>query len=75
MILDITGIELTPGNNGENCFGNGKHYHKDGSPIECCCDECDYMQCCFIMNSFNNCKICDDTKCPHYETKKTDTTK
>lgn len=71
MILDITGIELIPGNNGENCFGNGKHYHKDRSPIECCCDECDYMQCCFMTN----CKICDDTKCPHYETKKTDTSK
>ena len=24
MIIDITGIELTPGNNGEDCKGNTK---------------------------------------------------
>ncbi len=64
MILDITEIELTPGNNGEDCLGNSKNYHKDGSPIECCCDECDYIQCCIFMKGFDNCSTCDDTLCP-----------
>lgn len=62
MILDITGIELTPGNNGKDCLGNGKHNTKEGNPIECCCDECDYMQYCFIEYNFNNCKTNDKNK-------------
>ena len=41
MIIDITGTLLTPGEEGKNCLGNGKHYD-DGKLIECCCDECDY---------------------------------
>ena len=47
MIIDVTGIELTPGNNGEDCKGNGKHLGENGNPIECCCDECDYFLLCF----------------------------
>lgn len=43
MIIDITGIELTPGNNGEDCKGNGKHLDENESLIECCCEECDYL--------------------------------
>ena len=34
-IIDITGIELTPGEP-LVCLGNGEH------GFECCCDECDY---------------------------------
>lgn len=64
MILDITGIKLIPGNNGTDCLGNGEHFHKDGKPIECCCDECNYMYCCFVMNSFENCENCTDLLCP-----------
>ena len=41
MIIDITGIELIPGNNGNDCPGNGEHYDKKGKRIDCCCDECD----------------------------------
>ena len=37
-----TGIVLSPGFQGENCMGNGKHPGK-----ECCCDECDYYLECF----------------------------
>ncbi len=62
VILDITGIELTPGNNEENCLRNGKHNTEEGKPIECCCDECDYMKCCFIANNFINCKTNDKNK-------------
>lgn len=47
MIIDITGIILTPGNNGDNCFGKGEHTDKNGNLIECCCDECDYFLECF----------------------------
>ena len=43
MIIDITGIELTPGYGGEYCKGNGEHFDEQGEPIECCCDECNYL--------------------------------
>ena len=46
MIIDITGIELTPGNGGKDCLGNGEHVDEKGNLIECCCDECDYLICC-----------------------------
>lgn len=46
-ILDITNITLTPGNNGNNCLGNGEHVDENGNNIECCCDECDYYLQCF----------------------------
>ena len=39
-IIDVTGIELTPGNP-TACLGNGER------GFECCCDECDYFLCCF----------------------------
>lgn len=51
MIIDITGIILTPGNEGNNCLGNEEHKDKNGNLIECCCDECDYYLECF-PNSF-----------------------
>lgn len=62
MIIDITGIELTPGNNGEDCKGNGKHIDEKGNLIECCCDECDYLLCCIGDNV--NCNECSDSDCP-----------
>ncbi len=59
MIIDVTGIVLTPGNGGEKCLGNGKHYD-NGEMIECCCDECDYLMCCVYPCDCNNCnKECD----------------
>ena len=61
MIIDITGIELTPGNLGNNCNGNGKHKDAQGNPIECCCDQCDYLLCCTSENS--DCKNCMDEYC------------
>ncbi len=39
-IIDITGIELTPGEP-TVCLGNGER------GFECCCDECDYYLLCF----------------------------
>ena len=44
-IIDVTGIELTPGDMSA-CLGNGEHKDNDGNPVECCCDECDYMILC-----------------------------
>ena len=46
-IIDVTGIELTPGNGGKDCKGNGSHFDENGNLLECCCDECDYMMLCF----------------------------
>ena len=39
-IIDVTGIELTPGQPSV-CLGNGER------GFECCCDECDYYLLCF----------------------------
>ena len=39
-IIDMTGIELTPGNPA-TCLGNGEQ------GFECCCDECDDFLRCF----------------------------
>ena len=39
-VIDVTGIELTPGNPAV-CLGNGEQ------GFECCCDECDYFLRCF----------------------------
>ena len=59
MITDVTGVVLTPGNGGRDCLGNGEH-----PGIECCCDECDYMQCCLENYDSERCKICKDADCP-----------
>ena len=56
MIVDITGVVLLPGNRGKDCPGNGKQN-------ECCCDECDYMLCCF-GNTELSCESCHDQDCP-----------
>ena len=45
MIIDVKGTTIIPGNNGEDCPGNGEHYDKNGTLIEMCCDECDYNEC------------------------------
>ena len=63
MILDITGIELIPGNKGKDCPGNGNHMDKSGNLIECCCDECDYMICCH-GDTAELCNKCSDDMCP-----------
>ena len=39
-VIDITGIELTPGEP-DACLGNGDQGY------ECCCDECDFFLLCF----------------------------
>ena len=64
MIIDVTGIELIPGNNGEDCPGNGEHKDKNGNYIECCCEACNYMICCFTSQSEKMCEECDDSECP-----------
>lgn len=46
-MTDESEIVLIPGNKGKDCPGNGRHYDADGDLIECCCDECAYMLCCF----------------------------
>lgn len=57
MIHDATGIELIPGNNGNDCPGNGTRG-------ECCCDECDYMMCCLATHRKEECATCTDSRCP-----------
>lgn len=47
MIIDVTGVILTPGNAGDDCLGNGEHVNENGQPIERCCEECDYYLICF----------------------------
>lgn len=59
MIVDVTGVVLIPGNQGRDCPGNGNQPN-----IECCCDECDYMLCCFDENNTPQCDICTDMNCP-----------
>ena len=61
MIVDVTGIVLTPGNNGRDCWGNGTHFDADGTPVECCCDECDYWLCCYEQCC---CDECEEERCP-----------
>lgn len=64
MMIDITGLELVPGNNGNDCPGNGEYFDKNGNIIECCCDECDYLQCCCVSNP--PCNDCNDRNCPNH---------
>ena len=64
MIIDITGIELTPGRGGRYCLGNGDHYDRYGNWMGCCCDECDYLVCCTDMKGRKECKTCEDLFCP-----------
>lgn len=60
MIIDITGVELIPGEQGRNCPGNGENPH-----IACCCNECDYMICCLDNHKMQECLTCNDPDCPH----------
>ena len=60
MIIDVSGTILTPGNKGRDCLGNGLH-----GDVECCCDECDYMMCCFSGHDPRFCSTCDDRNCSH----------
>lgn len=64
MIIDITGINLTPGNRGKDCLGNGLH-----EGYECCCDECDYQLCCIDSMWKEACAICHDIDCPRHSEK------
>ena len=67
MIIDVTGIELTPGNWGKDCKGNGMCIDDNGDSIECCCDECDFMMCCFTCDWKERCKSCNHIDCPRKE--------
>ena len=62
MIIDSTGVVLTPGNLGMDCMGNGEH-----EGVECCCDECDYMLCCLDIHWVEICLNCTDAECPRRE--------
>lgn len=64
MIVDVSGVVLTPGNGGKNCAGNGEHFDEQGNLIEYCCDECDFLLCCTYKC---NCKNCDKEQCPNKE--------
>ena len=62
MIIDVTGIILTPGNNGKDCLGNGENCDEYGNPIVCCCEECDYLICCTTTDL--RCDERSDLLCP-----------
>ena len=65
-IIDITGIELTPGEP-LVCLGNGEH------GFECCCDECDYYLLCYPeFNSKNNQRNIDENKVYIFQSYKKD---
>jgi len=70
MIIDVTGIELTPGNCGKDCLGNGEHVDANGQEIECCCDECDYLLCCLEGSPPQRCQTCEDWQCPRAKRRK-----
>ena len=63
MIIDVTGIVLTP--KSEHCLGDGRHFDENGLLIECCCDECDYLMCCTGIFLTMQCEDCKDADCPH----------
>ena len=69
MVTDVTGIKLTPGNNGEDCLGDGRHYDKKGNKIECCCDGCAYLICCTKPEYKALCKDCTEFLCPRCKNK------
>lgn len=64
MIIDVTGVVLTPGNHGKDCLGNGEHFDEDSYMYELCCDECDYMMCCFSDDWESRCMQCKKSECP-----------
>ena len=64
MLIDVTGTILIPGNQGQDCPGNGVN-----PEIPCCCDECDYMLCCFGTHDPGMCDDCNDSDCPRVGTK------
>ena len=61
-LIDVTGVALLPGCGGRFCPGNGRHAAADGTPLPCCCDECDYARCCF--EEAPDCVHCRDPYCP-----------
>ena len=52
-------IKLRPGNNGQDCPGNGT-----APGIECQCDECDFLMCCIPELNPHGCNDCDLDDCP-----------
>ena len=64
MIVDITGIELVPGNNGSDCPGNGFYLDGKSKNIDCCCDECDFFLCCLPEHNPKECEKCEMAACP-----------
>ena len=63
MVSDMMSIELTPGNYGQDCIGNGTY-----EDIECCCDECDFMLCCIEDHWETYCAFCKFQNCPRLVT-------
>lgn len=59
MIIDVTGIILIPGNQGNACPGSWEH-----AGLDCCCDECDYLMCCQDTHDPNLCLTCTDPRLP-----------
>lgn len=67
VIIDVSGIVLTPGNCGRDCLGNGEHYDKKNRLIECCCNECDFAVCCLESHNDSECINCNIIQCPRAE--------
>lgn len=64
IIIDSSGVILTPCNKGQNCRGNGFGKNSFGFSIECCCDECGYALCCTDDHTVEDCVSCTAYECP-----------
>lgn len=64
LIIDITGTLLTPGCGGMGCKGNGDYINIFGTPVECCCNGCNYMMCCLDEHDEYECRECPKKHCP-----------
>jgi len=64
MTTDGAKIKLTPGGEGKKCLGSGSH-----ESIECLCDECDYLSCCFDEDINKRCAGCEGDACWREKTK------
>ncbi len=64
MFIDVTGVKLIPGNNGDNCPGNGETFDENGELIGMCCDECNFLMCCLPGHDKKKCIVCKRNECP-----------
>ena len=70
-MIKLSGIEITPGNLGQDCLGNGEHLDQNGKKIKCLCGSCDYCPCCIYTDFRVFCSECERIDCPRVPLHKT----